>query len=334
MVCSAKMKKRNLILSAILAILLLALIAIAWISNVMFNFALNPNASFTMGNLLQPDSAGSAEHESPGSKTEETQQLLEYYAKAAQWFEGAQAVTLTSEDGLDLRGYYFSRENSHHYAIICHGYGSNAAQMSSYAMQFYNMGCSVLVPDARAHGESEGDYYGMGWLERRDILGWAGQLIDADPEAEIVLFGVSMGGATVMMTAGEELPGHIKCVVEDCGYTSVWDEFSLQLQTMFHAPDFPLMYTTGLVCRLRAGYGFRQASSVEQLKKARVPMLFIHGEEDTFVPYPMLDLVYDACASTEKEKLTIPGAAHGAAASTDPELYWNTITSFTNRYFS
>lgn len=330
MLTKGKQKKLTIVLAVILAIFL---IAVVWISNLMFNFALNPNSNYTMNDLLPADQMADTEQSSDGNTGgENSPGLQEFYEEAAAWFETAKESALTSEDGLALKARYFPQEDSHRYAIICHGYGGNGAQMFGYARQFYNMGCSVLVPDARAHGESGGAYYGMGWLERKDILGWADQLIAADPAAEIVLFGVSMGGATVMMTAGEELPEQIKCIVEDCGYTSVWDEFSLQLRSLFDAPDFPLMYTTDLVCRLRAGYGFQEASSVEQLKKAEIPMLFIHGEEDTFVPYSMLDQVYDACASTEKEKLTISNAGHGVAASTDPDLYWSTVETFINKH--
>ena len=317
-------KKRTVIL---IAILLIFLIAIVWISNLMFDFALNPNSKYTIVDLIPAELPGD------GQPDETHAELLQkYYGGAATWFEGGPHSSLISEDGLVLNARYFPREDSHLYAIVCHGYCGNSAQMAGYAMQFYNMGYSVLVPDARAHGESEGEYYGMGWLERSDVLGWANQLIEADPDAQILLFGVSMGGATVMMTAGEDLPAQIRCIVEDCGYTSVWDEFSVQMKSLFGAPDFPLMYTTDLVCRLRAGYGFKEASSVEQLKQAKIPMLFIHGEEDTFVPYSMLDQVYTACASAKKEKLTVPGAAHGVAASTDPELYWNTVESFLSKY--
>lgn len=321
-----KQKKLTVALAVILVILI---IAVVWVSNLMFDFALNPHSNFTMNDLFAAQPPQDA-----GQNAEPSPELQKFYEEAAVWFETGETASLTSEDGLSLNAHYFPVEGSHRYAIICHGYGGNAAQMFGYARQFYNMGCSVLAPDARAHGNSEGTYYGMGWPERKDILGWANQLIAADPDAEIVLFGVSMGGATVMMTAGEELPEQIKCIVEDCGYTSVWDEFSLQLKSLFGAPDFPLMYTSDLVCRLRAGYGFKEASAVEQLKQAEVPMLFIHGEEDTFVPYSMLDQVYDACASAEKEKLTVPGAVHGAAASTDPDLYWSTVEHFMNKHMN
>jgi len=326
-----KQKKLTIALAVILAVFIIAVI---WISNLMFNFALNPNAKYTMIDLLPPDSMTDTEQDTPSTGAETSPKLQKFYEEATAWFATAEESVLTSEDGLALKARYFPQEGSRRCVIICHGYGGNGAQMFGYAKQFYDLGFSVLVPDARAHGESEGEYYGMGWLERKDVLDWSDQLIAADSEVEIVLFGVSMGGATVMMTAGEELPEQIKCIVEDCGYTSVWDEFSLQLKSLFGAPDFPLMYTTDLVCRLRAGYGFQEASSVEQLKKAEVPMLFIHGAEDTFVPYSMLDQVYNACASAEKEKLTIPGAGHGVAASTDPDLYWSTVEAFVNKHLS
>ena len=329
MLTKGKQKKLTIVLAVILAVFV---VAVVWISNLMFNFALNPNSNYTMTGLMPADQAENVEQEPDNTVAEISPELQKFYEEASAWFETGESASLTSEDGLVLKARYFPQEGSHRYAIICHGYGGNSAQMFGYARQFYNMGCSVLVPDARAHGESEGTYYGMGWLERKDILDWANQLITDDPAAEIVLFGVSMGGATVMMTAGEELPEQIKCIIEDCGYTSVWDEFSLQLKSLFDAPDFPLMYTTDLVCKIRAGYGFQEASSVEQLKKAKVPMLFIHGEKDTFVPYSMLNQVYNACASAEKEKLTIPNAGHGVAATTDPSLYWSTVETFLNKH--
>ena len=87
------------------------------------------------------------------------------------------------------------------------------------------------------------------------------------------------------------------------------------------------------MCNVRAGYDFHKASSVEQLKHATVPMLFIHGDKDTFVPYSMLDQNYDACASKVKQKLTIHGATHAKSAQADPELYWNTVNDFLDEYF-
>lgn len=299
--------KIALIVLAVLAVLLAG--ALLFAGNYLFRFALDPQfggmiGSYEEGGLtLEGDSA---------------------------WFaESSQDRWLTSRDGLELHALYLPREDSHKYAVICHGYGSIPQFGGRFAAKFYEMGYSVLAPAARAHERSGGRYASMGWLERRDIVDWVNTLVEQDPEAEIVLFGVSMGGATVMMTAGEaDLSPNVKCVIEDCGYSSVWDEFAGQLKELFGLPTFPVLDAASLVTQARAGFGFKEASAVEQLKKTSLPMLFIHGEDDTFVPYAMLDVVYNACASSDKEKLSVPGAAHGEASWEAPELYWATVEAF------
>ena len=333
--------KRNIpvkIIAAVLAVIFVLLCAaLTFAGNFLFDFALNPNASFTMNDLFQ---GGEVEGIGDGPVIElspERQAWQEYSAEAYRWFQtDGQPVELEqrlSGETVRLHGVHFPQEG-HRYAILFHGYTGAAWQMAPYAKRFYEMGYDVLTPDARAHGESEGDYIGMGWLERPDVLSWIDSVTGPDRSAEIVLMGVSMGGATVMMAAGEDLPDSVKCIVEDCGYSSVWDEFRLQLKNVFGLPSFPLLNAASLMSKIRAGYSFREASSVRQLQKARIPMLFIHGDADTFVPFSMLDVVYDACASAEKEKLVVHDAAHGAAADTDPELYWDTVTAFVEKYVS
>lgn len=301
-----------LIVLAVLAVL--AAGALTFAGNYLFNFALDPNAPDGMvgGNQNWAEEAEGTWLQANGED---------------RW--------LTSRDGLNLHALYVPRkEASHKYAVICHGYGSIPQFMDYSATHFYEMGYNILTPAARAHEQSDGVYVSMGWLERKDIVDWVGTLVEQDSQAEIVLYGISMGGATVMMTAGEELPGNVKCIVEDCGYSSVWDEFAGQLKELFGLPTFPVLDAASLVTQVRAGFSFKEASSVEQLKKAVLPMLFIHGEEDTFVPYSMLDVVYEACDSQEKERLSVPGAAHGLASSTDPELYWSTIENFLAKHMS
>lgn len=301
-----------LIVLAVLVVLVAG--ALAFVGNYLFRFALDPQAR--------------------GMLSAEDLDNLELEGKYAWFADNAENRWLTSHDGLKLHGLYLAQpQESHKYAVICHGYGSIPQYGGGFAAKFYEMGYSVLAPAARAHERSEGRYAGMGWLERRDIVDWVNTLVEQDPDAEIVLFGVSMGGATVMMTAGEaDLAPNVKCIVEDCGYSSVWDEFAGQLKEMFGLPTFPVLDAASLVTRLRAGYGFKEASAVEQLKKTQRPMLFIHGEDDTFVPYAMLDVVYNACASADKERLSIPGAGHGEASWEDPELYWATVEAFLDKY--
>ncbi len=249
------------------------------------------------------------------------------------WFkENRQNVYMTSDDGLKLHAYYCeSPEKTNKYLIACHGYTSKAADMGVYAMHFTDKGYSVLMPDARAHGESEGNIIGMGWPERLDILKWINTVIEKDPEAQIVLYGISMGAATVMMTSGEDMPQNVKAVIEDCGYSSVFDELKWQANSMGHIPEFPLIYTVSLINEIKSDFSLKEASAVEQIKKSTTPTLFIHGSDDWLVPAEMIDKVYDA-ASCEKEKLVIDGAGHAASSSTAPEIYWSTIFDFVSTY--
>ncbi len=327
-----KTKRRTKVIFIVLAVVVVVLLgALAFAGDFLCRFALDPQASFTMNDMFQ---RGGVEGIGDGpvvAMTAEREQWHTYVQDAYAWYDaGGEQVELSRPDGVRA-GTMFS-QTGHKYAILFHGYTGRRSDMAAYAKKFWDMGFSVLTPDAMAHGDSGGRYIGMGWLDRPDALGWIAYIVQADPAAEIVLHGVSMGGAEVMMVSGEDLPENVKCIVEDCGYSSVWDEFRLQLKNVFHMPPFPLLYAASAASKLRAGYSFGEASAVEQLKRATVPMLFIHGEADTFVPFEMLDTVYEACASPVKEKLSVPMASHGAAADTDPDLYWDTVTGFVGKY--
>jgi len=255
--------------------------------------------------------------------------------RSASWLDAsAHDVWIQSRDGLRLRAHRVDTDtNTGRYAILAHGYTANGRTMADFGRRFYDMGFTVLMPDLRGHGESEGHYIGMGWHDRLDMLLWIDAIVREDPDAEILLFGISMGGATVMMTAGEPLPPNVKAIVQDCGYTSVWDEFSGQMKEQFGLPPFPMMHVASLVTKIRAGYWLSEANAVRQVAKSTTPILFIHGEEDVFVPFWMLDVLYDA-ANCEKEKLVIPGAGHGNASTVDPAAYWRAVEAFVGRYIN
>ena len=306
---------------AVTAVLVVALLGFA--GNFLFDFALNPQAPYTMKMMQDGKDAGKDEQRD----AEETE--------ARAWFkENRESSRLTADDGCELAAWYFAASESTHDCAVClHGYTNEPIGMARYVKRFHDRGMNVLAPAARAHERSGGDYIGMGWPERLDVVAWIERIVAADPEVRVLVFGESMGAATAMNVAGEPLPANVKCIIEDCGYTSVWDEFSLQLKDVFGLPSFPLLDVANLVCNVRAGYDFHEASSVGQLKRATVPMLFIHGDQDTFVPYSMLDQNYDACASKVKQKLTVHGAAHAKSAQVDPELYWNTVNGFLDKNF-
>ncbi|WP_240697265.1 alpha/beta hydrolase [Sporolactobacillus sp. Y61] len=243
-----------------------------------------------------------------------------------------QDVFIQSEDNLKLHGYLFlPHPDSHRWAILVHGYMNEGSGMFYYAPDFSQHGFNILSPDLRGSGKSEGDYVGMGWVDRKDILRWINKLIQRDPAAKIVIHGVSMGGATAMMTAGENLPDNVTAIIEDCGYTSVADEFAYELKNLFNLPSFPVMQLADRAVRSQAGFSIYEASSVEQLKKARVPILFIHGSDDTYVPTEMVHKVYDA-APVEKELLIVDKAPHASSAIVAPEEYFMKIFNFIDRH--
>jgi fermentation-respiration switch protein FrsA (DUF1100 family) len=171
----------------------------------------------------------------------------------------------------------------------------------------------------------------MGYLDKLDLVAWVNYTVELDPEAQIVLHGESMGAATVMMAVGEPLPDNVKCAIEDCGYTSVWDEFAHNIVDMFHLPVFPYLYASQVSIKRHIDLDFKKASCVESLKKSKTPMLFIHGEADTFVPFEMVYKNYEAFDG-EKELLTIPEADHALSVNTDPVTYFNKVWEFVGKY--
>ncbi|AEI44397.1 alpha/beta hydrolase [Paenibacillus mucilaginosus] len=246
-----------------------------------------------------------------------------------------QAWELLSGDGLRLRGYYLpALRDTSRIVLLAHGYsGSGKMHMNALAKLYHEqLGYHVLLPDARGHGDSEGAYIGFGWPDRRDVLLWIGELIRRfGGEAQIVLHGVSMGGATVLMTSGEPLPPQVKAVVSDCAYTSVKDVLSYQLRRMYKLPSFPFIGMTSLVTRLRSGYSFGEASALEAVRRAEKPILFIHGSADTFVPTSMVHRLMEACRGY-KELFLVPGAGHGMAYTAAPEEYAWRVRQFTERF--
>ncbi len=179
-------------------------------------------------------------------------------------------VSITSGDGLKLVGDVFNTDSgSHKWLIAIHGYTGKREHMYSYARYYAEKGYNILTPDMRSHGDSEGKLIGMGWLDKDDVKLWIDYVFDMDPEAEIVLHGVSMGGATVMMTSGEDLPDNVKAIIDDCGYTSVWDEFTDEAKYLFNISQFPILHTASIISKVRAGYSFKEASAIDQVKRPK-----------------------------------------------------------------
>jgi len=238
----------------------------------------------------------------------------------------------TSFDGLKLTASHFSpKERSDKWVVVVHGYGRSQNSVLDIANQYLKNGYHVLVPDLRASGESDGIYLSMGYFESDDVKLWIDQIVQSAPQAEIVLHGVSMGAATVIQTSVKPLPNNVKVVVEDCGYTSAYTMFSLQLKKLYGLPAFPIMDFVNILCKIKAGYYLSDANPLAVIDKNRIPMLFIHGGKDELAPFGMMLQLYEA-ANCEKEKLEIAEAGHADARKADPIDYYKHVFSFIDRY--
>ncbi len=240
-------------------------------------------------------------------------------------------MNITSFDDLKLYGELYKNNGSHKYAIIVHGYNCTITDMYSFGPEFYDKGYNVLFIELRAHGKSEGKYIGMGWLERLDIKQWCQEIVKKDCDAEILLYGQSMGASAVMMACGENLPENVKCVVEDSGFTSVGEMYKILMKESLHLPSFPILYAADLVAQIKAGYSFFGADSVTQLRKSHLPVLFIHARADSFVPFHMVQILYDN-ANDPKEIYTVPEGEHVCACYYDKESYFKRLFDFADKY--
>lgn len=260
-------------------------------------------------------------------------QLFADYPESQEWVDSLRCrqalrdTFMTMPSGERHHAYYVGR-GSNKTAIVVHGWRDCAVKFFFLARMYeHELGYNVVMPDLHAHGLSQGDAITMGWADRFDVMQW----LQAFMTDTMVVHGVSMGAATTMMLSGEPMPSGVRHIsfVEDCGYTSVWDEFTGVLDAEFGLPPFPLMHTTSLLCQLRYGWSFTQASALRQLRQCRHPMLFIHGGSDTFVPTNMVCRLY-AAKPGPKQLWVAPGSAHAKSYHDHQAEYTERVRHFLN----
>ncbi|WP_407269011.1 alpha/beta hydrolase [Radiobacillus sp. PE A8.2] len=272
------------------------------------------------------------EAETVSAMAEQNNQLLQ---EARIWFDMQtfETKTLTSTDDLELKAKFLKNEQATGKAVIlAHGFRSSSESMGDFVKFYYDQGFDVLMPDARGHGDSEGDYIGFGWHDRKDVQQWISMLVEEENENQIILHGASMGAATVLMTSGESLPPQVKGIVADSGYSSTYDELAYQLKQLYHLPAIPLLQITSAITSVRAGYNFGEASTVEQVSKNTLPLLIIHGDADELVPTEMAHELYDA-AGGEKQLWIVPGAGHVKSHTISTEEYQDRVQQFIDKSF-
>ena len=256
-----------------------------------------------------------------------------FHEKMKKWILDMRAlpqedVEITSYDGLKLRGKYFELTPDAPVEIMFHGYrGNSERDMPGGVQRAFRSGHSALIVDQRCSGRSEGKVITFGIREHRDCLAWVDFAIQKfGPEVKIILTGISMGAATVVMAAGQELPENVIGVLADCGYNSA-RAIMQEVQKQMGYPTALTYPLTKLAARIFGGFDLEELSPEEAVKHCKVPVIFYHGETDDFVPCWMSKAVYDACP-TRKAFITIPGAGHGLAYAVDPEKYLTSLREF------
>lgn len=221
-----------------------------------------------------------------------------------------ETVELLSRDGLKLKAVYYHAEQPKGVTVIMmHGYNhTGMGQFGFYCMFYLKNGCDVLLTDQRACGKSEGRYITFGVRESEDCADWCYRINEEYKPEHIVLHGISLGGATVMMALSEQLPKNVEGVIEDCGFTSPYEQLKHNVEQM-KIPPFLVMPVTDLYCKLKAGYGFKDKSSLDGIKQNKRPLLVIHGDKDDFVPTEMGRRIYEA-ADCDKELVITENTTH------------------------
>lgn len=233
-----------------------------------------------------------------------------------------ETVQTVSHDGLRLVGHYFTCPNPKRVIIAMHGWRSSWNRDFGMVADFYRSSdCNVLYAEQRGQGESDGEYMGFGLLERYDVLSWIDWINDnSDVHLPIYLVGISMGATTVLMSTGFDLPENVKGVVADCGFTSPQSIWKHVAENNLRLPYGLYSAAASDLCKKKINMGAMDYSTLDAMKRCTVPILFVHGTDDSFVPIEMTYANYKACAAYKK-LLVVPGAEHGMSYLVDKEKY-------------
>lgn len=276
-----------------------------------------------------PKHISGAEQKLSGS--EFSKELLQTLRNAGEALaaRGGETVERTARDGTRLVGHWFGQEDAERIIVAMHGWRSSWCNDFGIVADFwFENGCSVIFAEQRGQGESGGEYMGFGLLERHDCLEWVNWVNErVGEDMPVYLCGVSMGASTVLMAAGLELPRNVRGIIADCGYTSpeaIWkhvakDNLGLSYGTRSAAAND--------LCRKKIQVGIDDYSCVDAMQECEVPVLFVHGTDDRFVPIEMTYENYKACAAP-KRLFVVPGAEHGMSYLVNRAGYEETVKRF------
>ena len=239
-------------------------------------------------------------------------------------------ISIISDDGLTLRADMLRGSGTGKTVIFFHGYKSEPACDFAAMYDFYkSLGCDLIYVHMRAHGKSDGTYIGFGALDRYDVVQWTNKAAELFPDNDIYLHGMSMGAASILQSADLDLNKNVRGVIADCGYSDLDTVFRNLVGKLYHLPTM-FVDVFEYVNLLKAGYGFKEASSVRSVSVTEIPLLYICGDCDRYVPKDMALEIFNACKS-EKKLLLVPGAGHAASYMCAKDEYEALVREFIGR---
>ncbi len=256
--------------------------------------------------------------------------LVPYHDRTAHNIPAEKLIEIRSFDGLKLSAeQIFQGNQTNLWALLIHSYRTDHTVMYRYGQFYLSHGYNVLYPDNRAHGNSEGIFIGMGYLDRLDILSWVRYILSINPDAQIIIHGLSMGAAAALCFSGLDYAelDHVIAIISDASYKSAESYLSEKLKKKFHLPAFPLIPILNLASKVATGYALSDASPMNFIGKSNIPTLIIHGSLDESVSVNDAYVLYNS-ARMRKELLIIPDAGHTHSLKTAPETYLKTIQNF------
>ena len=256
-----------------------------------------------------------------------------YHPQMKKWILEARAYPskdfyIKSFDGLTLHAKYFECDKNAVTEIMFHGYrGSAERDLSGGVQRCFALGRNILLVDQRTSCGSEGNVITFGVNEHRDCLSWIDFAIkEFGPDVKLVLTGISMGASTVLMAAGKELPPNVVGVLADCGFSSA-KKIIKKCAGDIHVPADLIYPFIKLGAKIFGHFDLEEYTPMEAMKTCKLPVIFLHGETDDFVPCDMSREIYDACQSP-KRLVTVPNAGHGLVYVVDNDKYFREVCEF------
>lgn len=241
---------------------------------------------------------------------------------------------IRSRDGLYLHAYYLPTKEAKRFVLLSHGYkGSGFGDFAYTARFLHENACNLLFIDQRCCGLSEGEYITFGAKEQWDVQQWSYYIAARNREKlPIYLYGESMGAAAVLMASGHKLPEEVKGLIADCGFCSMKRQLQDIAANWFHLGWVELLlFRVDLFCRMFGRFRMSDADTIEAMKKNKRPVLFFHGEADTYV-VPENSVYNYALCGAPKELVIIPEARHLCAPYAAPGLYRQKLLDFFEKY--